>query len=97
MVTPLRKEKLIRHELIGLHVNVIHSSNPTHIGIRGKVIDETKNMLMISNGVKNKWIQKDLAIYRFTFPDKSFVDVEGKKIQYRPVHRIKKALKRRFR
>lgn len=97
MVTPLRKEKLIRHELIGLQVNVIHSLNPTQIGIRGKVIDETKNMLMISDSIKNKWIQKDSAIYRFTLPDKSFVDVEGTKIQHRPVKRIKKALKRRLR
>ena len=97
MVTPITKENLIRHELIGLQVSVIHSSDPTHVGIKGKVIDETKNMLMISDGVKKRWIQKDVAVYSFTLPDKSIVEVEGEEILGKPVERIKKSSKRRVR
>jgi ribonuclease P protein subunit POP4 len=93
-VTSIAKENLIRHELIGLQIRVIHSSNPTYTGIKGKVIDETKNMLMISDGVKKKWIQKDVAVYCFTLPDKSTVEVEGEEILGRPVKRLKKSSKR---
>lgn len=96
-MAPIAKENLIRNELIGLQVSVIHSSDPTHVGIKGKVIDETKNMLMISDGVKKRWIQKDVAVYSFTLPDKSIVEVEGEEILGKPVERIKKSSKRRVR
>jgi len=97
ILNPITKDNLIRHELIGLQVSVIHSSNPTHIGIKGKVIDEIKNMLMITDGVKKKWIQKDTAVYSFTLPDKSIVIVKGNEIIGKPVERIKKTSKRRVR
>jgi ribonuclease P protein subunit POP4 len=93
-VTPISRENLIRHELIGLPVRVTHSSNPAHMGIEGKVIDETKNMLMISDGVKKKWIQKYAAVYCFSLPDKSTVEVRGEEILGRPVKRLKKSSKR---
>jgi ribonuclease P protein subunit POP4 len=40
---------LIFHELIGLEIKVSNSTNPSLIGIRGRVINETKNMLVIEN------------------------------------------------
>ena len=94
-MTPITEDNIIRHELIGLQVSVVHSSNPTHIGIKGKVIDENKNMLMILNGGKKRWIQKDAAVYSFTLPDKSIVVVEGNVIVGKSVERIKKSSKRR--
>ena len=39
---------VIRHELIGLDVLVVHASNPTCRGITGQIIDETRNMLIIN-------------------------------------------------
>lgn len=39
--------KGIRQELIGAEIKVIGSENRFNIGICGKVIDETKNMLII--------------------------------------------------
>ena len=96
-MTPITKKNLVRHELIGLQVTVIHSSNPTHVGIKGKVMDEMKNMLMISNGVKKRWIQKDLTVYSFTLPDKSIIEVEGAEILGKHADRIKKrSIKRRI-
>ena len=56
-------ENLIAHELIGLRTEVQESSNPQIIGVKGKIVDETKHMflLLTNNGVKmlskkhNKW------------------------------------------
>ncbi len=56
-------ENLITHELIGLKTEVQESSNPQIIGVKGKIVDETKHMflLLTNNGYKmlskkhNKW------------------------------------------
>ncbi|MGL4669145.1 MAG: ribonuclease P protein component 1 [Methanobacteriaceae archaeon] len=43
----LNSSNIFRHELIGLYVKVIESSNKSLIGIKGKVIDETKKTIKI--------------------------------------------------
>jgi len=43
-------------ELIGSVIEVIKSRNPALIGIKGKVIDETKNMIVIED--KNERVKK---------------------------------------
>ncbi len=35
------------HELIGLRVKIINSSSRQWIGLEGKVVDETKNLLVV--------------------------------------------------
>ena len=39
--------KLIFHELIGLNAEVVDAANPTLIRVSGKVVDETKNMIIV--------------------------------------------------
>lgn len=87
---PLNNENLTRHEVIGLQVCVLHSSNPTHVGIKGKVIAEMKNIFIISNGVKKWGVPKDTAVYCFSLPDKSSVTVNGKEFVGKHAERIKK-------
>jgi len=48
--------KLPEIELIGSVIEVIKSRNPALIGIKGKVIDETKNMIVIED--KNERVKK---------------------------------------
>lgn len=43
-ITP---SKLVFHELIGLEVTITDATNPTYNDIRGKVVDETKNMIIV--------------------------------------------------
>lgn len=95
-MNPITQQNLICHELIGLEVIVIHSSHPGYLGIRGKVIDETKGTILISNGVKRKSVPKSVAMFRFTLPDKSIVEIDGREIVGRPVERIKKLVRRRL-
>ena len=52
-------KNLEKGELIGLNIEVIKSKNKANIGIKGKVIDETKNMVIVKSekGIK-KLIKK---------------------------------------
>lgn len=88
-MNPITLQNLIRHELIGLDVSVNSSSNPEYLGIRGKIMDETKNTLLIFDGVKRRMIPKDVVIFNLTLPDKSIVEVDGREIVGRPDERIK--------
>ena len=43
----LSSKNIFYHELIGLELKVVDSSNPSLIGLSGTVIDETKKTLLI--------------------------------------------------
>lgn len=78
------KNKLLKSELIGLTTKVVDSENRTNIGIEGKIIDETKNMIMIKTikGVK-KLIKKQNKL-RF-----GNTVVDGVELVARPEERVK--------
>ncbi len=77
-------------EYIGLNVEVINSSSPEQIGIRGVVVDETKNTFKIEkeNG-KEVIIPKKGSVFLFKKGEEEF-KVEGSRIQYSPEERLKK-------
>ncbi|MEM1572960.1 MAG: ribonuclease P protein subunit [Candidatus Methanomethylicaceae archaeon] len=88
----LTASNLIYHNLVGLNVEVSHSTDPTQIGIKGIVIDETKNMLIILTNGKVKKIPKKNCTFTFFIPKP--VVIEGEKIAYNPAERLKR-IKRR--
>ncbi|MBU3905325.1 MAG: ribonuclease P protein component 1 [Nanoarchaeota archaeon] len=90
MITP---KNLIRHELIGLQVDVVESTNKDNIGISGVVINETKHMLTIKTTKGLKRIAKRCTIFAFKFSGKT-VKVDGKRIEKKPEDRIKLKVKK---
>jgi ribonuclease P protein subunit POP4 len=86
-ITP---ENLIYHELIGLPVEV-ESSGTRLIGI---VVDETRNMLIVQSGGKDKKIPKEAASFTFTLPDGRHVRVLGTLLRSQPENRIPKRKKK---
>jgi len=92
MITP---QNIFRHELVGLHVEVVKSTHDGLTGIKGQVIDETKNTIKVedSNGYE-KLIPKDVATFRFTLPEGTQVEVDGRIIVARPEDRIKKKFRK---
>ncbi len=82
------------HELIGLDVRVVKSTNPLQVGICGKVIDESKNMLVIMSSMGPKKIQKKGVKFEFEIDGKTKL-VDGDVINYRPHERTKKLIWRR--
>lgn len=87
---------IVQDEFIGLNAKVVKGNNPSHIGISGKVIDETRNTIVIRHKNEDKIIAKETAVFQFTLHDGTVVEVEGNIIVGRPEDRMKKRLKRRW-
>jgi len=91
MISP---KNLIRHELIGLTIEVIDSTNKFQVGIKGLVVDETKNVLTIETEKGIKKIQKKGTTFIFKIPSGKKVKVNGNKIAVRPEERVKLKVKK---
>jgi len=86
----ITKENILRHELIGLPVEVVRAANPAQTGIAGRVVDETRNMLIIDTPRGTKRIEKAHATFRLTVPGGTVVDVSGLALVSQPEKRIAK-------
>lgn len=90
-ITP---QKILRHELIGLTVRVVSARSSSIKGIRGVVVDETRNMLMINAGRGRVMVPKSVATFRFNLPSGVRVDVDGDRLVGRPENRLKTKMRR---
>jgi ribonuclease P protein subunit POP4 len=81
---------ILRHELIGLPVEVVHAPNPAQEGIAGRIVDETRNMLVIETSRGTKRVGKAHVTFRLTLPDGTVVDVSGSALVSQPEKRISK-------
>lgn len=90
---PRTPKNLVRHELIGLEVKISKSKNKFLVGVKGMVIDETYNTLVIkTDSKKEKKIIKKICVFDFKLPDGTIVSVDGRLLVGRPEDRIKKRL-----
>jgi ribonuclease P protein subunit POP4 len=94
-MNPVTPRNILRHELIGLDVDVIRSSNKYCDSISGKVVDESRNTLMIKQGESVKRVAKRDALFKFKL-DEGCVKVEGSALVSRPEDRVKRKSKRRW-
>ncbi len=84
-------KNLLYSTFIGLEAEIANSSQRGLIGLRGKVVDETKNMIVIENeGGRAVSVPKNSSTFRFICEDGEKVDVDGRDIQFRPHERPKK-------
>lgn len=83
---------LVRAELIGRDVEIVNSKNKSLDNIKGKIIDETRNMITIQTSKGIKKVIKDQVNFRMKIGNK-IVEVEGKKLVNRPEDRLKKIRK----
>jgi ribonuclease P protein subunit POP4 len=91
MITP---KNLIKHELIGLTVEIVDSTNKFQVGVKGLVVDETKNTLTIETEKGMKKIQKKGSVFIFKISSEKKVKVNGNKIAVRPEDRLKLKVKK---
>jgi ribonuclease P protein subunit POP4 len=92
MISP---QNIHRHELIGLDVLVREASNPCSAGISGRIIDETRNMLVIVGESGVKRVQKKGTVFLIRLPDGVLVEIEGSVLVMAPEKRINLQLKTR--
>lgn len=85
----ISRKNIIKHELIGLDVEIVNSPDPSQTGIKGTVVDETKNLIVIKTGKDLKKIEKKYRTFEFKLPSGERVRVNGNKIVSRPEDRVK--------
>jgi ribonuclease P protein subunit POP4 len=85
-------KNIVLHELVGLDAQVIDSKDRAQVGIKGKVIRETKNLLFLDDKNKVREVVKKVSTFKFRNGSESFV-VNGEEINFRPYERTEKAFK----
>ncbi len=86
MITP---KNLIRHELIGLMVEVVGANNPSQVGLNGKIVDETRHTLIMATSHGEKRLMKRCIVIRVKLKNQK-VEVCGERLVGKPEERIKK-------
>jgi len=84
-------QNVIRHELIGLDVLVAGATNPFHAGVRGHIIDETRNLVAIQTHAGTKKIPKFGSTFRLFLPDNTLVEINGSALILAPEKRLRRA------
>jgi ribonuclease P protein subunit POP4 len=79
----INKKNILNHEMIGLKIKIIESSDPARTNTTGKIIDETKNTFILDN---KKIIPKKECVFEFTEIN---AVVDGKDIIKKPENRIR--------
>jgi len=77
---------IVSMNLIGKNIEITKSKNKSLIGIKGKVIDETKNMIILDN---QKKLIKSQSTFKIKIKNNTY-EIDGKILQTRPEDRIKK-------
>ena len=70
--------------IIGKEIEVVHSTNRCDLHIKGRVTDETRNMIQVENS-EVKWLIKKNVIVLLNREK-----IDGKELVGRPEDRIKK-------
>lgn len=89
-VTP----EILGHEFIGTKTKVAKSTHAGHVGLHGRIVDETRNTFTILREGQRKMVAKDSATFDFSFDDSTIVEIEGKLLTGRPEDRLKKNVRR---
>ena len=84
----ITNENILGHEMIGLEIKVINSTDLARIGTKGIVVDETQNTFVIDSLGKEKVISKKECDFEFNL-DGEKVIVIGKEILRRSEDRTK--------
>ncbi|MFQ5474646.1 MAG: ribonuclease P protein component 1 [Candidatus Nanoarchaeia archaeon] len=78
-----------RGELVGSEIEVVDASNRSLIGIKGEVVDETRNTIRIKRGDVEKTLLKEQVTIKIRD-----TEIIGQALVGRPEERIKMTAKR---
>jgi len=92
----ISSQNVLRHELIGLDVLVSGAANPSHKGLSGRIIDETKNQLVIDTPRGVRRIPKMHSIFMIRLPGSEHVEIDGSVMVLAPERRINLHEKKRI-
>ena len=81
-------KSITKYELIGSYAEIVDSTNTSNIGIKGKIIDETKNTIIIKQKDKQKRLFKKNITLMIKIKDKKY-KIKGELLAKRPKDRLK--------
>jgi len=90
-ITP---QNVVNHELIGLHVTLVKSTNRDAAGLSGRIIDESRNVFKLECSGQEKTVAKHHNLFEFTMPEGDKVRVAGDLVVGRPEDRVAKSLRK---
>jgi ribonuclease P protein subunit POP4 len=79
----INKKNILNHEMIGLNIEIVESSDPKKKGLKGKIINETKNTFVLES---EKVIPKKECVFDFTDIQ---ARINGKEILKKPEERLR--------
>jgi len=79
--------KITKGEIIGKEIKIVGAKNKSNVSIEGKIVDETRNTIVVLGGGKEKRLLKNNITILFK---KEGLKVEGRLLAGRPEERIKK-------
>ena len=83
----MTRKEIFPHELIGEEIEVMHSKNKSILGIKGKIIDETKETItVVQDNGKKVVLMKQIITFKLR---KSGKIISGETITKRPEDRLK--------
>jgi ribonuclease P protein subunit POP4 len=84
--------KLVKDELIGRTVEIVGSANMANIGLCGRIVDETKNLLVIKTSKGLKKVLKKTNTFQITYLGEK-ITLKGGLLFGAPDERIKTKVK----
>jgi ribonuclease P protein subunit POP4 len=90
-ITP---QNFVNHELIGLRVTLVKSTNKDAVGLSGRIIDESRNIFKLECCGQEKTAAKHRNTFEFTLPEGDKVRVAGDLVVGRPEDRAAKSIRK---
>ena len=90
-ITP---QNFVNHELIGLRVTLVKSTNKDAVGLSGRIIDESRNIFKLECCGQEKTAAKHRNTFEFTLPEGDKVRIAGDLVQGRPEDRVAKSIRK---
>ncbi|MDH4213136.1 MAG: ribonuclease P protein component 1 [Candidatus Odinarchaeota archaeon] len=90
-ITP---ENIVRHELTGLPMHIVKSTDPNLVSKKGIILRETKEMIHFGTDSSALSVPKSNCVFDVTLPDGTQVRIKGDVLRGRPEDRMKKRLNR---
>jgi ribonuclease P protein subunit POP4 len=78
-------ETISEYDLIGQEITITQSKNKEIVGLKGKVIMETKNMITVNTDDGKKNIPKDICQFS---NDQGILETDSTKLSKRPHERM---------
>ncbi len=92
MITKKELRNIIRDEIIGKETEITNSTNKHNTGIKGTIINETKNTIQIQTNKGDKKIMKKGNTFKINYKEHN-ISIKGDLLIGTPEERIKTKIK----